>query len=301
MHGPLHEIGLLDILQLLERGRQSGELLVFGPDSTKPQKLRIRLGKVISVEPGADDQTLRRALLSRSLVAEDGCGPPRWRVEQLRQQLAYLCLEQMVRWQSGEFDFNESEQVPGPLELSAEWLSRNLVARELDREELDCRLDGFGLIPDFPGQTDDRILPPLDSLAWRVLDAVDGLRSVQAIAERLDEPIEDVAHRIELLLAETILVRRSTAAAVDLTARAALAAGRHEEAIDQLRCRIASVADDGEAWRLLGLAQVCAGRFDQAVAAWTSWQSLAGPRAAEADLLIDAARTMLEAMRDHRD
>jgi Flp pilus assembly protein TadD len=102
-------------------------------------------------------------------------------------------------------------------------------------------------------------------------------------------------------MAETILVLRPAAVEVDVSARAAVHSGRYQEAVEQLRVRLASVPEDQEAWRLLGLAEVGAGRFDQAIEAWTSWASVAGPRAHEAESLILAARTMLEAMREHRE
>jgi hypothetical protein len=58
---------------------------------------------------------------------------------------------------------------------------------------------------------------------------------------------------------------------------------------------------DAEAWRILGLAEVGAGRFEQAIAAWQAWQQAAPDRRADADALIAAARTMMEALQATRD
>jgi predicted TPR repeat methyltransferase len=86
-----------------------------------------------------------------------------------------------------------------------------------------------------------------------------------------------------------------------LAARAAIEAGRYDAAVGLLESRVSTVGDDREAWRLLGLAEVGAGRFDRAIEAWESWRQAEPALAHEATALIAAARTMLEALRDHRD
>jgi len=86
-----------------------------------------------------------------------------------------------------------------------------------------------------------------------------------------------------------------------LAARAAIEAGRYDEAVALLEQRVGSVRTDREAWRLLGLAEVGAGRFDRAIRAWESWQQADPTLAQEAGALIAAARTMLEALHDHRE
>ncbi len=303
MQGPLQEIGLADVLQLLARGRRHGVLRVVGTDPTRPRLILVCDGDVAAIDPDAEDAAVVRALAARCLMAPEDSEPvePSLR-EAMRETLARRSIMAMLSWQRGEFVFEESAPVPGPLRLPIEPMLRAVVDAEHRRQDMEAVLP-IRSVPDFRTAGGDvpGSLPPLDPLDWRVLDAVDGVRTVAVIAERLDEPVDEVQARIVALVRAAILEIRSAPVAVDVMARAAVEAGRYDDAAARLRDRVTSVPEDDEAWRLLGLAEVGAGRIDQAVAAWRSWQALGGPRAAEATSLIQAATTMLEALRDPRD
>ncbi len=303
MQGPLQEIGLAEVLQLLARGRRHGLLRVVGADPSRPRLILVHDGVVAAIDPDAEDAAVIRALAARFLQDPHGGEPPTVAVrEGMRQILARRSLLEMLTWQRGEFVFEESAPIPGPLHLPIDTLLRTLVDAEHRRDDLEAVLPARS-VPDFPADSavSPTTLPPLDPFDWRLLDAVDGVRTVTLIAERLDESIDEVQARILALVRAAILEIRSAPVAVDVAARAAVESGRYDDAVARLRDRVTSVPEDDEAWRLLGLAEVGAGRFDQAVAAWRSWQAVGGPRAAEATTLIQAARTMLEALRDHRD
>ncbi len=310
MHGPLNEIGVVEVLQLLERGRRSGVLRVVGPDPAALRTLFLREGRVVALEPDAGDTALDTALEARHFAIADATVPelsatalPFPLREELRGRLAVRALDTMLRWSRGRFDFAEEEVAPGPLDLAIESLVRQVVEAETRRAELGAELAGFLAMPVFA--SDEAIangspvmLTPLD---WRVLDAVDGWRNVSALAAALDEPIEDVAERVRTLVAATILVLQDAPRDVTLDARAAIEAGRYEDAVALLVGRVAASPGDGEAWHALGLAQVGAGRFDLAVEAWEAWGTASPSRAREAAALQQAARTMLEALHETRD
>src|SRR5690606_27927653 len=156
-----------------------------------------------------------------------------------------------------------------------------------------CRFDGDPAVSLDPVH--------LDATDWRLLDAVDGVRDIAAIAAVLDEPLEDVAERLRHLVATAILDLQDPPRDVATQARTAIEAGRHAEAIPPLQARLAVVPGDGEAWRLLGLAEVGAGRFARAMGAGEA-RATAGPRRAdEATALVRAAHTLLEALQESRD
>jgi tetratricopeptide (TPR) repeat protein len=310
MHGPLNEIGLVEVLQLLERGRRSGVLRVVGPDPAAERTLRLLHGKVVALEPDAGDAAIDAALEARHLALTDPALPelgaaamPTSLREDLRGRLAVRALDAMLHWSRGRFDFGEQVVAPGPLNLATDSLVMQVVDAETRRVELAAEFDGFQVVPGFAAPDVIASGPPvaLAPIDWRVLDAVDGVRSVAALAAALAEPIEDVADRVRALVAAAILELHAAPRNVTLEARAAIEAGRYEQAVALLNGRVAVAPGDGEAWHALGLAEVGAGRFDRAIEAWESWGAASPSRAGEAVALQQAARTMLEALRETRE
>ena len=308
MHGPLSEIGLIEVLQLLERGGGSGVLSISGAHPAEPCQLHILKGVIVALEPIAGEAATRRALVARQLMsaaeaADDPGVLARPMATQLRTQLAAQALGAMFHWRRGRFDFVAGGVTAGPLSLSPDALVFDLVASESRRVEFAPLMQDFQAIPVFvapellatgPALT---ITPP----EWRLLDQVDGVRDVTALAAALEEPIDEVAACIQSLQGALILDLRSPAADAGQAVRAAVDAGRYEDATTLLRERLAEHPDDVEAWRALGLAEVGAGRFEAAIEAWQSWRTNDPAHAGDAAALMQAARTMVEALRDARD
>jgi len=303
MHGPLDEIGLIEVLQLLERGGRSGILRVSGPDPAMPRTMRIHEGRVVALDPDASEAALSRALVRRHLALpddRDGTSIDPAVRDMVRQRLAQRALGTMLHWTRGRFDFSEGRTAPGPLDWSADALVLALVEDESRRVALAEALDDWHMVPEFEAPAviaeGDRVT--LDPLDWRILDATDGNRDVAAIAARLEEPLEDVGDHIRGLQAAAILQLRPAARGSQSPSVEAPGQGRHDDAVGRLRQRVAREPDDAEGWRALGLAEVGAGRFDLAIEAWSTWQRAAPERADDAAMLILAARTMMEALRD---
>lgn len=305
MHGPLQEIGLVEVLQLLARGERTGTLRVTGPDPTAPRTMHLSHGRIVSVGPAATDSVVHKVLVSRHLAAVET--PPSELLgpigEAVREELAMRSIATMLHWTRGRFDFSESPDESGPLDIPIDTVLVELVGSESQRVELAEQLDAFHAVPVFAPTEALEAGPPvvLEPLDWRILDGVDGTRDVGAIAAQLDEPLERVGERVRALQSAAILELRAAPRSNALAARAAIEAGRYDDAVLLLASRVEVMSGDREAWRLLGLAEVGAGRFDRAIRAWESWQAGDPALADEATTLITAARTMLEALRDHRD
>ncbi len=299
MHGPLSEIGLADVLQLLERGRRSGLLRVVGPDPTMPRTLGLHDGRIVMVDPDATDEAVTAGLVARSLAPAGGesVALPEVVREALRRRLAARALSRMMYWNRGRFDFEEHGGEVGPLSLSPDALVMAMVAAEDRRATLGADMAGFQSVPDFA--TDEAIAAgprwAPGVLDWRILDAVNGIRDVATMAALLGEPIEDVAGSIQALVTTAILVLSPP---LIEQARAAIEAEHFADAITLLRHRLAVVPDDADAWRALGLAEAGAGRFDAAIDAWTAWQGIDPAHLDDASMLIHAARTMDDALRE---
>lgn len=310
LHGPLHEIGLIEVLQLLERGARSGHLRVVGPDPSVPRVIMIRRGRIVALTPDAAEASVARALVRQHLaVASDDAvdGPEAVSASlrtAVRERLARRTLAEMLTWTRGRFDFTEDLTVGGPLDWSPDAVLLDVVRREGARLDLAEALGGFDRVPHLRGDpTPETPAPPLrlDAMDWRLLDAVDGVRDIAALAAALEEPLDEVAERLRHLVAAAILDLREPLRDVTTEARTAIEAGRHLEAIPPLQARLAAMPRDGEAWRLLGLAEVGAGRFARAIEAWEAWAAADPRRAPEATALVRAAHTMLEALQESRD
>lgn len=305
MHGPLHEIGLVEVLQLLARGARHGTLRVTGPDPTMPRTVRLRAGRVVAVAPDATDEAIGRALVARHLLGDAAAHAdlaPEIH-DAMRHDLAMRVIAVMLHWTRGRFDFTEEEVEEGSLDIDVEAILRELVDRESRRVEVAAQLDDFHAVPGFveAASLAEGEAPILETLDWRILDAVDGRRDVGAIAAQLDEPLDTVGERVRALLGAAILELAPAPVNDAVAARAAIEAGRYDLAVTLLESRAGTAPGDREAWRLLGLAEVGGGRFDRAIRAWQAWQRAEPALAHEAAALIAAAQTMLEALRDHRD
>jgi tetratricopeptide (TPR) repeat protein len=310
LHGPLHEIGLVEVLQLLERGARTGRLRVVGPDPSVPRVIAIRQGRIVGVSPDADNAAVAQGLVRRFLAVgtDDAIDGPEAVTDAvrgaLRESLARRTIATMLAWTRGRFDFSEDLTVTGELEWSPDALLLDVVRREGARLDLAEALGGFDRVPVFARRPDTDVPPPpirLDATDWRLLDVIDGVRDIAAVAAILDEPLEEVAERLRELRAAAILDLRDPPLDVATQARAAIEAGRHADAIPPLQARLAAAPGDGEAWRLLGLAEVGAGRFARAIEAWEAWAAADPRRALEATALVRAAHTMLEALQESRD
>lgn len=308
MHGPLSEIGLIEVLQLLERGRRSGILHVTGGLPEHMSSVRLAAGAIVAVDPDAGDDALRSALVARYLVSDsESQSDPglltRDDAVALREELALHALGAMLHWRAGRFDFRSTGSVGGPLSISPDTLVFRLVESETRRVELSETTAGFRLIPVFaPPETIARGDPPaLTPRDWRVLDVVDGTRDIAGIAAVLGEPLDDVAARVQWLHAAAILDLSQPGPDLAVVARSAIEAGRYHEAAQLLQVRVAADPADADAWRVLGLAEVGAGRFERAIEAWQSWRASDPEHARDAVELMQAARTMVEALRESRD
>jgi len=307
MHGPLNEIGLIEVLQLLERGRRSGRLRVIGPTNGTPHTLRIRDGLLIAVEPDADDAALTRALIRRAEMVPgeptDLDPVPLAHREAVRERLARQALGVMLHWDHGRFDFEAGPVPDGPLSWSSDALVLDLVAAESRRAELrEALADWRVIVERHPADT----MPPgrpasLEALDWRIVDAANGQRDVAALAAHLAEPIEEVGARVRVLEAAAILHLRQPDREVRRSDDPAQRLDIPDQSIERLRARLRHAPGDGMAWRALGLAEVGAGHFDRAVAAWTAWQEAVPADAETARALVEAAHTMMEALRDSRE
>ncbi|GBD33543.1 hypothetical protein HRbin33_02537 [bacterium HR33] len=248
IEGPLKELGIHDVFQLLDLSRKSGVLritsklrrnrgtvyfdsgqVIYAEIENNPHplgELLVRAGKISEAELHQARELQQRGdgrRLGEILVAMGAIGA-RDLEQQLRRQVEEVVFE-LMSWQEGYFSFSEGavEELPaeGITRIPTEALLMEGARRIDEWSRIESRIPHLGVVP---------MLLPLDNgeggvldllpLEWEVLAAIDGERSVHEIAALLGQPEFDVAKIVFGLATARIVtvVDRSRISAVGLEA-----------------------------------------------------------------------------------
>ncbi|HXX47147.1 MAG TPA: DUF4388 domain-containing protein [Myxococcota bacterium] len=225
IEGPLRELGIHDVFQLLDLSRKTGVLrvtsdlrhnagtiyfhegaVIFAEIRSNPHPLGailLRTGKVTEadLERARDMQTrlgdTRR--LGQILVAL-GALTPREVERQVRFQIEEVVFE-VMSWREGFFSFSEEPITDAPAESAVRISTEALLmegARRIDEwSRIEKRVPHLAVVPrlapaavNSDGELD--LLPP----EWEVLTMIDGARDVRAIARELGRSDFDVAKTV---------------------------------------------------------------------------------------------------------
>lgn len=221
IEGPLKELGLHDVFQLLDLSRKTGVLRVSSPLRRNQGTVYFERGAVVAAEirsnphPLGDlllragkvtepDLRLARDLQERGdsrrlgdILVEHGAINRRELERQVRMQVEEVVFE-VMGWREGHFSFAE-----GPLAgLRADAVVRIPTeallmegARRIDEwSRIERQITHLGVVPGLVPD-DDRPEGALDLLPgeWEVLARIDGTRDLRAIAGELGRSEFDVA------------------------------------------------------------------------------------------------------------
>lgn len=248
LEGPLKELQLHDIFQLLELGKKSGVLRVRSELRQMTGTVCFDRGAVIAAGLGDDPPLIGTALLRAGKITENDLARGRALQTQgddrrlgdilvalgaisrreLDRQLKFRVEEticELLGWQEGYFQFEEGASagdavVAAPAHLPTEALLME-AARRLDEwSRIEAKVPHLGVVPKLPPpeqQTNGRLdLVPFE---WEVLAAVDGQRDLRALAEALGRSEFEVARTIYGLTSAGVLIvddpARARAADVD--------------------------------------------------------------------------------------
>jgi hypothetical protein len=225
IEGPLRELGIHDVFQLLDLSRKTGVLrvtsdlrhnvgtvyfengaIVFAEIKSNPHPLGallLRTGKITEADlERARDMQQRQGDSRRigQILVSLGAITQRELQRQIRFQIEEVVFE-LMSWNEGYFSFNEG----GTFELSADSTVRIPVeallmegARRIDEwSRIEKRVPHVGVVPALapPVESPDAeldLLPP----EWEVLALVDGERDVRALATALGRSDFDVAKTV---------------------------------------------------------------------------------------------------------
>ncbi|MEO6210960.1 MAG: DUF4388 domain-containing protein [Gemmatimonadaceae bacterium] len=238
IEGPLRELGIHDVFQLLDLSRKTGALtvtsvlrdnqgtvyfdhgaVVFAAIRSNPHplgELLLRSGKITEADL-ARARDSQRALQSRrmlgELLVESGSLTSKELERQVRFQVEEVVFE-LMSWREGFFSFEEQEVSNAPAEANIRISTESLLMEAARRIDEWSRIEGkvahLGVIPvlapvadDHPGFLD---LRPRE---WEVLAEIDGSRDLRAIATLLAQSEFDVARVAYGLLSTGIVELRN--------------------------------------------------------------------------------------------
>ena len=296
IEGPLRELGVHDVFQLLDLSRKTGVLSIVGELRRDEAKVYFERGRVVAATLRSNPYTLGASLLrggrvneaqlteARAVMAAGrartlgdalvqlGAVNGREVERQVRHHVEGIVFE-LMSWREGNFSFEEGDEgtapADAPLSLPIDSLLMEGARRTDEWSRIADAVPHLGVVPALaPIKDEDPTLLDLRPAEWEVLGAVDGRRDLREIAAALGVSEFDVARTAYGLVVTGVITVREPAAGAAAAggaasavphvehARAALAARRFEEALDAARQGI--VVDPGSAEARLAAARALA-------------------------------------------
>jgi tetratricopeptide (TPR) repeat protein len=303
IEGPLRELGIHDVFQLLDLSRKTGMLRVSS-------ELREDEG-VVYFDGGRVVQATIRS--KANLPVEIGALTQKELERQLRLQIESVVFD-LMSWREGFFSFEERSRDEMPSDTRITVSTESLLmegARRIDEwSRIADIVPNLSVIPELAPMESDREGATLDLLPheWQVLTMIDGERDVRAIAAVLSRDEFEVA-KIAYGLATTGIIgvrspvrttphadRSGIETRLD-AARTLTRAGRTAEALDELR---RAVQEDPLTPRVhldFAFAAARVGDYASARASWTHVIRLASSDAGAAHRAQEALKALNEFQR----
>jgi len=233
IEGPLKELHIHDVFQLLDLGRKTGVLCVTSELRQNSGMVYFERGAVVAAEIRSNPHPLGTLLLRAGKIAEadlararaqQGAGDGRRRGDNqvdhcahnprdherlVRQQVQEVIFE-LMNWSEGYFSFEETSGPRTSAEASVRIPTESLLmeaARRIDEwSRIEARVPHLGVVPRFADADSQHGMLDLTPFEWEVIATVDGARDLRVIAE--------VLGRAEFEIARTIFGLTSTGVVV---------------------------------------------------------------------------------------
>ncbi|MGH7457907.1 MAG: DUF4388 domain-containing protein [Longimicrobiaceae bacterium] len=232
IEGPLSELGLSDVFQLLDLSRKTGVLKVSSGRGGNPAVIRFDQGAVVGAEIPGNQGRLGHLLLRAGKVTEHEIelafreqrkqpGTPLGRIlvkhgfaseEDVKRQLRFQIEQsifELIRWQDGYFRFEEIPPSNGD-SLSVRIPTESLLmeaARRIDEwTTLEARIASVEVVPALTGgDGEDGTSLDLRPDEWEVLAEIDGALSIRRIAAEVGRSEFEVAKVVYGLLSTGVV------------------------------------------------------------------------------------------------
>lgn len=232
IEGPLRELGIQDVLQLLELAGKTGVLTVRSERLNDEAIVHFRNGEIVFAVRRRSTRRLGQLLIRAGQITRQELDtaletqrsdPTRRLAEillgagavtqaELERQLRFQMEEtvyELMAWEEGYFKFEERDEVGRQPLLSRVRVDSLLMegARRLDEwARLESKVPSAEAIPAL-APASDRDIAPLDLTAeqWELLAEVDGERDIRQLAADLGRSAFDVAKTVYALVAAGIV------------------------------------------------------------------------------------------------
>jgi hypothetical protein len=219
IEGPLRELALSDVFQLLDLSRKTGTLTVSNESRHLPAVVRFDRGGVIGAQLGDTVDRLGHLLLRAgkvterhveaarliqarvpgkqlgAILVEEGVVSPQDVARQLRFQIQEAVFE-LMQWKDGYFRFEEGlPPQPGPVSVRVPTESLLMeAARRIDEwSTIESKIPDVGVVPALVHEPGDDAVLDLHPSEWEVLAEIDGTRSLKEISGALGRGDFEVA------------------------------------------------------------------------------------------------------------
>lgn len=305
IEGPLRELALSDVFQLLDLSRKTGVLTITQEGRRRPAVVRFDRGGVTGAELGEADERIGHLLLRAGKVTERhieaarevqrrSTGRPLGEVlvemgvvgvQDVRRQLRFQIEEAvyaLIQWKDGYFRFEEGPAGPNgavTVRVPTESLLMEAARRVDEWSTLENKIPHTGVIPALVSDSVDAPTLDLHPSEWEVLAEIDGERTLKEIAGGLGRGEFEVAKIVYGLVTTGIVeileeraeeppgpvMERPLRDALG-EAKLALSDGHADRARRLLDELAHAHADHPDVWLLLAQAQKKLGRWGEVVA-----------------------------------
>jgi tetratricopeptide (TPR) repeat protein len=305
IEGPLRELGIHDVFQLLDLSRKTGSLRVTSDLRDDEGIVLFDGGRVVHASIRSNPTSIERMLRQTGRIGDEeiaaaaalpedaaegignrlvvvGAITQRELERQIRQAMENVIFE-LMSWREGFFSFEERTLTEVPVGARVRVSTESLLmegARRIDEwSRIADKVPSLSVVPVLAPADDDRA-SVLDLLPheWEVLMMIDGDRDLRGIAGVLGRNEFEVAKIAYGLVSTGVVSLRPTEratltslAAISDTqpaldrARHTLKAGRVEDALTAARLALAADAQSTDARLLIARALVRLGRHQEAV------------------------------------
>jgi len=305
IEGPLRELGIHDVFQLLDLSRKTGSLRVTSDLRDDEGYVLFDGGKVLHASVRSNPTSIERILrqagkltdadvaAAQALPARPGEGlgdrlvaagviTQREMERHLRQAIENVVFE-LMSWREGFFSFEEKTLGEVPLDARIRISTESLLmegARRIDEwSRIADKVPSLTVVPSLAAPDEGRdstvdLLPH----EWEVLMTIDGAQDLRGIAASLGRSEFEVAKIVYGLVSTGVVMLaqpdratpRSVGAVKGVStaldrARASLTAGRFEEALSAARSALSADPASADGHRLAARALARLGRHGDAV------------------------------------